>query len=78
MYNNYTKSINAILTLFLQGPIGYAPVCSCAPGLKKLEQRVTADRAIVYDHIDASHKTLAQKLEHLDKRTSQQVRHNNC
>ncbi|KAJ8314437.1 hypothetical protein KUTeg_006587 [Tegillarca granosa] len=56
-----------------QGPIGYTPVCQCLPVIKKLEQKVDANKENIYDHIDASHKILKERLDQLDHRASQQV-----
>jgi len=56
-----------------QGPIGYTAVCVCAPQVKRLEKKVECDRNNMYDHIDASHRTLAQRIDTLDRRCAQQV-----
>ncbi len=59
--------------LCFQGPIGFAPVCNCGPQFKKLDQRVEADKANLYDHIDASHRMLNERVDTLDRRAAQQV-----
>ncbi|KAK6171520.1 hypothetical protein SNE40_019694 [Patella caerulea] len=56
-----------------QGPIGYSPACQCGPSLKKLENDVEKTKGNLYEHIDASHQILSQRIDHLDQRTAQQV-----
>ncbi|XP_064618386.1 LOW QUALITY PROTEIN: uncharacterized protein LOC135482365 [Liolophura sinensis] len=56
-----------------QGPVGYAPSCQCGPALKKLEHKMESDRDNLYEHIDASHQVLKDRIDLLDKRTTQQV-----
>lgn len=57
-----------------QGPIGYAPVCNCAPqSLRDLEARVEAGEESLYEHIEHRQRTLADRLEALDRRTTRQV-----
>ena len=41
--------------------------------MKRLEQKMDGDRANVYDHIDASHRTLGDRIDHLDRRAAQQI-----
>ena len=53
--------------------MGYAPVCNCAPLIRKLEQRVESDKQNMYDHIDGCQQMLTQRIDQLDKRASQQV-----
>ncbi len=48
-------------------------MCNCGPTLKRLEQRIEGDRANIYDHIDASHRTLGDRIDHLDRRAAQQI-----
>lgn len=59
--------------LFYQGPIGYAPVCQCLPVIKNIEKKVDVARESIYDHIDATHKILQNRMEQLDQRHMQQV-----
>lgn len=74
-YSRFRHRIVKSMALFccLQGPIGYAPVCSCGPALKKLEKKIDADRDNMYDHIDATQRTLTDRIDVLDKRAAQQV-----
>ena len=41
--------------------------------MKRLEQKMDGDRANMYDHIDASHRTLGDRIDHLDRRAAQQI-----
>ncbi|XP_059153902.1 mucin-12-like [Physella acuta] len=52
-----------------QGPIGYAPVCQCGPSLRRLENSITDTRDTLYNHMDASHQILSQRIEYLDNRS---------
>ncbi|PVD28549.1 hypothetical protein C0Q70_11137 [Pomacea canaliculata] len=56
-----------------QGPIGYSPVCQCGPALHHLERSVHQTREELYEHIDATHQVLQDRIEQLDKRTAQQA-----
>ena len=38
-----------------------------------MEHKFQGDCAEVYSHVDAAHRKFNKKIEHLDKRTSQQV-----
>ncbi|XP_061176632.1 uncharacterized protein LOC133185448 isoform X2 [Saccostrea echinata] len=57
-----------------QGPIGYTPICQCMPTLKKLEHHLHTNQEHIYDHIEASHRALNNRLNQIDQRTTQQVR----
>ncbi|GAB1604693.1 uncharacterized protein LOC115227252, partial [Argonauta hians] len=56
-----------------EGPIGYTPICQCMPIVKQMEKDMDETRENLYDHIDASHQILSNRINQLDKRTSQQV-----
>ncbi|VDI12563.1 Hypothetical predicted protein [Mytilus galloprovincialis] len=56
-----------------QGPIGYTPICQCMPALHQLEKRVGQDKEHIYEHIDASHQILKNRMDQLDKKTTQQI-----
>ncbi|XP_063402585.1 uncharacterized protein DDB_G0287625-like isoform X2 [Mytilus trossulus] len=56
-----------------QGPIGYTPICQCMPALHQLEKRVGQDKEHIYEHIDASHRILKNRMDQLDKKTTQQI-----
>ena len=67
------KITNILFCRTFQGPAGYTPVCNCGPLMKRLEQKMDGDRANMYDHIDASHRTLGDRIDHLDRRAAQQI-----
>ncbi|XP_014778973.1 ankyrin repeat domain-containing protein 31 isoform X1 [Octopus bimaculoides] len=56
-----------------EGPIGYTPICQCMPIVKRIEKNMDETKENLYDHIDASHQILQNRINQLDKRTSQQV-----
>lgn len=56
-----------------QGPIGYTPICQCIPVVKRLERNLDETCENIYEHIDASHQILQNRINQLDKRTAQQV-----
>ncbi|KAL8581768.1 hypothetical protein ACOMHN_043186 [Nucella lapillus] len=56
-----------------QGPVGYTPVCQCGPTLQHIEKSMHQTKEMLYQHIDASHQVLQDRIEHLDQRTSQQA-----
>lgn len=56
-----------------QGPVGYTPICQCMPALEQLEKRVDKDKEHIYEHIDASHQILKNRMDQLDRRTTQQI-----
>nr|KAG5704980.1 hypothetical protein BaRGS_022822 [Batillaria attramentaria] len=56
-----------------QGPIGYSPVCQCGPTFNRMEKSLHETRDQLYEHIDASHQVLKDRIEQLDQRTAQQA-----
>lgn len=56
-----------------QGPIGYTPICQCIPVVKRLEKNLDETCENIYEHIDASHQILQNRINQLDRRTSQQM-----
>ncbi|KAK7108595.1 hypothetical protein V1264_016304 [Littorina saxatilis] len=56
-----------------QGPVGYTPVCQCGPALHQLEKTMHHTKEELYEHIDASHQVLQDRIQQLDIRTSQQA-----
>ncbi|XP_076444703.1 uncharacterized protein LOC143282806 [Babylonia areolata] len=56
-----------------QGPVGYTPVCQCGPAMHHIEKSMHHTKEILYQHIDASHQVLQDRIEQLDRRTSQQA-----
>ncbi|XP_071112789.1 uncharacterized protein [Haliotis cracherodii] len=56
-----------------QGPVGYTPLCQCGPTLKRLEHKIETNRDNMVDHTNASHQLLKGQIDHLDRRTAQQV-----
>ena len=49
-------------------------MCTCGPQIKKLEQKMEADRDNIYDHIGYTHKMLTEQINKMDQRCTQQVR----
>lgn len=56
-----------------QGPVGYTPICQCMPALQQLEKRVDKDKEHIYEHIDASHQILKNRMDQLDRKTNMQM-----
>ncbi|KAK7494529.1 hypothetical protein BaRGS_00014182, partial [Batillaria attramentaria] len=56
-----------------KGPIGYSPVCQCGPTFNRMEKSLHETRDQLYEHIDASHQVLKDRIEQLDQRTAQQA-----
>lgn len=53
--------------------MGYTPICQCMPALQQLEKRVDKDKEHIYEHIDASHQILKNRMDQLHKRTTHQI-----